>query len=311
MVAAAYADGSADLQPLYIQEWGDGSDQGHPIVFAQSTDPLVNVSCTIYCGSPGTGIRQTPAQIRIPAKARPGDGSDAHIGVVQPDGTEVDTWGTTMPLVDWIDGATLSAATVLSCGNFYTGTGSSGGRSGATVGDSCLAGGIVTESELANNSIPHALFVKTNCFALNYFVYPAYQHGDRTCSLPNGLPNGAHIWLDLTDAQINALPLAAFEKTLLRALHDYGGYVLDSVASKSHDYGLIHIKDTWESEAMYKPFGLVPPIDSWAQSQGWRAVNVNGVIRWTFSNAWNPLVSVGGWAAHLHILDSCAAQGTC
>jgi hypothetical protein len=204
------------------------------------------------------------------------------------------------------------------CSNFYTGSGTSGQAYGATVGDGCLAGGVVTANELNAGYIPHALFGLTNCFAPNSYVYPAYQPGDTTCSDPNGIPNGAHIWLDLNDTQINALPITAAEKTILRAIHDYGIYILDTGAGAAHPHGLVGLSDTFESEAAFSPFGVTPPIATWAQSQGWHPVTIyprtsgfTTATRYVFSDTWNPLSSVGGWQAHLHVLDPCSARGTC
>ena len=79
--------GSGNNQPVRDQEAGI-YDYGHPIYYAATTDPVINVACNMYCPS------TYPKTMYMPAKARPALGSDAHMAVVQPDGTEIDMWAT-------------------------------------------------------------------------------------------------------------------------------------------------------------------------------------------------------------------------
>ena len=296
-------------------EYGAGYADGHPIVFASSSDPVVNVKCTLYCSNPNI-----PATIHLPAKARPASAGDGHLGVVQPDGTEVDFWAVSpnqpQYVSDWTNGATISAAGAAGCGNFYTGPGST--IYATTVGGACLAAGVVRYNEIVSGTINHALFMTTSCFQANTYVYPATQNGDVNCTGTNA-PLGAHIWLDLSDAQVNALPLAAWEKTLLRAMHNYGGYLMDSGGSPTqyaNGYtAFAHIED----DGQYSAFGNASPWAAWAQSQGWNPTAIPAAsagyisaTRWISPNSpWNPLASVGGWAQHLHVVDPCYAQGAC
>ena len=138
-------------------------------------------------------------------------------------------WAMSNPGSNWTNGSTLSAKGIDDCGNFYTGSGFDS-RGSAVVGGGCLGGGIVTTSQLVDAGvINHALFLMQQCGA-NSYVYPAGQHFDTICTGggPN-LPNGAHVWLDLPASSITTLPITAAEKVLLVALHDYGGYIMDSI----------------------------------------------------------------------------------
>lgn len=300
-----------DDRTVWVTEQGSGYDEGHPVYVASSSDPLVNVTCTRYCDA------AHPAQIRIPAKARPGDGGDGHIAVIQPDGTEFDTWATTMPSRDWQNGDTITSMNAVTCGSYATGTGFLGSSGASTVGGACLAGGLIRYSEIATGEIDHALFTTVDCATRSFYVYPAPQPFDSQCTGGGpDVPNGAHLWLDLSDAQVAALPVTAWEKTVLRALHHYGAYVLDSGSGADRAHGLF--VPWWEDDAQYSSMGKTNPLVQWAASQGWNPNSVaprNGTFRsttrYTFSDSWNPLTSIGGWAAHLHVVDPCYAQGTC
>lgn len=294
------------------------ADPGHPLYFVTAGDPTINVTCTTICGN-------TVATMQIPAKARPANiHGDSHIAVVQLDGTEIDTFGTQYPGGDWgtTGNTTLTAYTVAKCGNFYTGPGSTQDQSAATVGDTCLAGGMLTEAESLAGSINHALFVTVQCGTRGSWVYPAYQQFDNACG--DGQPsflNGAHLWLDLTDAQISAmtgLPGTAndviIQKNWLHAMHDYGMYIMDSGGGASRaQQPNIFLEDSgpWTSVGTTSPWATYGNANGWQLQTG----GAFGTARyWQFSGAWNPLISAGytgGWPAHLHWVDPCYAHGTC
>ena len=65
---------------------GSNQDFAHPVYLAAATDPLVTLGSG--CGS---GAGTTGSQIHIPAKARPTISTDAHMGVIQPNGDERDS----------------------------------------------------------------------------------------------------------------------------------------------------------------------------------------------------------------------------
>jgi hypothetical protein len=299
MVSLAEQDGT-DAQ-LFTSEYGAGTDVSHPVVFATGSDPLVTPRCTVYCNPV---FLTNP--IRIPAKARPTSGSDHHLSVVQPDGTEIDMWMASRAAGsgDWQNGDTVDYGGGNSCGNFYTGTGFT--SNAATVGGACLGAGVVRAAELASGVIPHALFIVTACMDHSY-VYPATQPGDFVCSGGGPhVPNGAHVWLDLSDAAIDALSVKPWEKTILHALHQYGAFVGDTKGvNPSHTDNLNQIR--FESGAQFVPFGAASAMDTEAQNLGWNPVDVNGATRYVGSDDWQPV----NWQQHLHIVDPCYAQGTC
>jgi hypothetical protein len=112
-------------------------------------------------------------------------------------------------------------------------------RGAATAGGACLAAGLVRASELSAGLIPHALFMGTECVATEYLP-PASQQGDNRCVGPGPhVPFGAHIWLDLSKDQIEILHAMPWEKALLRALHDYGGFIMDAGGERQDHTGSV------------------------------------------------------------------------
>lgn len=306
------AQSSTNGPAVHTQEYSGsgGYDVSHPVVVATTSDPLVKTSCYIYCN--GT---TAPASVYIPAAARPAGGSDHHLAVVQPDGTEVDFWEVSQNSTqggsvarNWQSGDTLDFGSGASCGNFSSGSGET--TNGATAGGGCLGAGLVRAAELNAGNIAHALFVGTNCVA-NYYVYPATQTA-QVCtdsSLPN-VPLGARIQVIDTAAQIQAMPLQPWEKTILIALHTYGGYIMDTGGSAPSTVGLVDVEI--EDDAQFAAFGTtVTPMQSYGAANGWTPVSVNGATRYIAASPWNPFSGSGGWAAHLQIVSSCYAQGTC
>lgn len=299
MVSLAEQSGT-DAQ-LFTSEYGAGSDYSHPVVIASSSDPLVTPHCTVYCNP----VYLTKP-IRIPAQARPTSGSDHHLSVVQPDGTEIDMWLVSRPAGsgDWTNGDTINYGGGNSCGDFYGGNGFV--SNAATVGGACLGAGVVRAAELVSGVIPHALFIVTACMDHSY-VYPASQPGDYVCSGSGPhVPNGAHVWLDLSDTAIDGLAVKPWEKTILHALHQYGAFVGDSKGvSPSHTDNLNQIR--FESGAQFVPFGATPAMDTVAKSLGWNPVSIGSAIRYVASDNWQPV----SWRQHLHVVDPCYAQGSC
>lgn len=305
------AESSNTSPTVHTQEYGAGYDTSHPVVVATSTDPLVKTSCTTYCN--GVNV---PASIYVPAAARPAGGSDHHLGVVQPNGAEIDLWEVSQNTTsagsvsrNWQSGDTLYYGSGSSCSNFYTGSGEYGVA--ATAGGACLAAGLVRAAELNAGLIPHALFLTTNCVA-NYYVYPASQTA-MVCSNAGALnvPLGARVQVIDTAAQIRAMGLPSWQTTILIALHTYGGYIMDTGAPASQTAGLIDV--TFEDDAQFAAFGTSPsPMQAYGAANGWTPVTIGGsAIRYVAAGPWDPFGASGGWAAHLRIVSSCYAQGTC
>lgn len=289
------------------------NDYGRPIFYATNADPLINVVCNKYCP---TTIPLS--QMRIPAKARPSGGTDAMMAVIQPNGQEDDFWAAygspgsdpkwTAPhdeqTRDWRTGDTLTAGAAADCGNFITGTGFIAKPPGADAGGSCLAGGIIQANELAAGHIDHALFVLLECAIGDQ--YPATKGAiTQQCTSGIGAPLGGRLWLDIPAAQIEKMPgLAPWEKAILVAFNEYGGYFIDNGSGGPYATGFgLMLAST---QAPYS-FGQPDPF----ARLGWQPVRPAGSLltRWIAADSWHPAGI--DFAAHMHWLDVCSAEARC
>lgn len=303
VIAAEF--GGGNTQAVRDEEAGI-NDYGHPIYYAATTDPVINVACNQYCPS------NYPRTMYIPARARPALGSDAHMAVVQPDGTEIDMWATygtpgggghTAQTRNWQAGDTVTAGNVSACGNFFTGTGNAATAPAATAGGACLSAGLLRANELASGHINHALFLVAQCAVGSQ--YPAFAGASTdACAGGSGPPLGGRLWYDVPDATTNAGPLAPWEKAILNALHDYGGYLEDDAGGGSQISGIGFLAESGEDSYAFgtsDPFAVL----------GWSPITLSGALQQRFEGAdpWHP--SGVNFAAHMHWLNVCSAQQSC
>jgi len=325
MVASAYAGGPGT--PIIRTTEPGPYDYSHPLFYAKASDPLVKTQCVEYCN----GI--TPlGQIHVPAKARPAQGGDHHMGIVQPDGTEMDFWEAGQNTSnggsvgrDWQSGDTLEYGSGGACSNFLRGSGFAAPGSGynPTAGGACLGAGRINSTELAAGTINHATFAIVACVANGISVAPATSSvsgstgfsGTCAGNAANHIPLGARIWSDLTDAQVRAMNLTQTETAYLIALHHYGAFVMDmggcvQQAQCSSEGPLVGFNTLDPPEEGWA-YGNTPAGNSYAAAHGWNPVNVSGgdTPRYVFAGPWDPAGI--NFAQHLHIVDPCYAAGTC
>jgi hypothetical protein len=205
------------------------------------------------------------------------------------------------------------------CSNVTTGSGLAA-SGGATAGGACLAAGRTDVADLeSGTSLNHALFTGLQCVADGVKVYPANAalNGGGTCSGSPGdhVPMGARLWLDLTDAQIDAMGLTPPERSILKTWHHYGVYVMDA------GDGCTHCKSSEGSPfANLGPVGD-PPMEQWAygespasarmaQRLGWQEVRIEDtpLPRYALADPWRPGITL---VNHVHVVDPCYARGTC
>ena len=190
---------------------GSQDDWAHPTYYSQPNDPVFRLHCFESWGRcPIEGH-----EVRIPDAARAAAGGDAHLTVVdQASGWEYDLWsvrskprgGGTLEF-GWggrtrIDGDGLNSA-------------------GTASGYGNLAG-VIRASELEAGEIRHALFRVINCSS-GEKVFPATENAGAACAkagLANGdaPPMGARCELDMSDQEIDALSVAPWRNTILRAM---------------------------------------------------------------------------------------------
>jgi hypothetical protein len=234
-----HASGTADT----------ADDWSHPIYFSRPTDPTYTVRCTDpWCNVDGM-------RVQIPAQARPAGGGDGHLAVIdQQSGWEYDFWQ--------VQQKPAAGGILVVTSGGRTRVDGDGRGAGATASGFGLAAGTIRPAELAAGQIDHALFMAVKC-TNGTSVWPAdpNNHG-RSCS-EIGLPDanapamGQHFFLDMSDAQIDALNEPPWEKTILRAMARYGMFVGDTGG------------DAWgiqfESGSSYTSFGYQDPWEQLGQ----------------------------------------------
>jgi hypothetical protein len=222
---------------------GLSGDYSHPIYYSESSDPLFTIHCTEAWGT----CEVEGMQVRIPNQAKAAAGSDGHMAVIdQAAGWEYDFWQVKSKPSG---GGTISIGWG---GRTAIGTAASDGRgSNATAAQVGLAAGVIRPSELAAGEIDHALFMVVKCTS-GTSVWPAGAGSGSACADKTNAPAmGQHFYLDMTETQINALSVSAWQKTILRAMATYGLYVGDT---GSGGWGI-----QFESGASFTSFGQTDP----------------------------------------------------
>ena len=255
----------------------------HPTYWSQPTDPVFTVHCYADWGTcPIEGAR-----IRIPDAARPANGGDAHMTVVdQSSGWEYDFFRVT-------DKPAGGGTIVTKWGGKTRIDGDGLGSGGVAGGYGNLAGSI-RAPELVSGEINHALFMVVKC-ASGKTVYPASGIGSVCSSGAADAPAmGQRFQLAMTDSQIDALAVPAWKKAILRAMAHYGMYVGDTGGGS---WGV-----QFESTATYLSFGYDDPFYAFGAQVGAPLYNGDYVFN---------LRDGVDWSRYLRVVDPCTANGTC
>jgi hypothetical protein len=284
--------GFGPLQHIGAGNAGGDNDWGHPTFWSQPSDPLV----TVHCAEPWGTCAVEGDQVRIPTGATPaaggftGDDSyDNHMTVVdQTTNTEYDFWHAEKPADGSIN---------IGWGGKTRIDGDGRGSDAVAAQYGTMAGKIRAE-ELAAGQINHALFMTVKCDS-GRAVYPATK-GGLPCSAiglsDTNAPNeGTRFQLNLTDTQIDALPVPTWKKAILRAMARYGMYVGDTG-------GTWGIKQ--EGGTTYTSFGYP---DKWLSISQLLA----GVMFFPDNTYMLNLRDDVDWARDLRVIEPCVAEGTC
>ena len=259
-------------------------DYSHPVYFSSPDDPEFTLHCyeASWGRCPIEGHR-----VRIPDRARPARGDDAHLTVVDAgSGWEYDLYKVRSKPAG---GGTLE----FRWGGItrLDGPGTGSGRRPPASATSRESSG--RRSSQAGQ-INHALFMVIECSS-GTTVYPATGGAGSRCSDPAGAPPmGARFQLDMSDAEIGSLHVPAWKKTILRAMARYGMYFGDT---GSGGWGL-----QMESGASYTSFGFEDALVTFARSVG--APRYEGMR----------VFDVGAgvdWRSRLRVIDPCEARGAC
>lgn len=261
------------------------SDYYHPVYWSQPTDPVYTVHCTRTWGT----CEIEGHQVRIPAAARPAAGGDGHLAVVdQVSGWEYDLWQVK-------DKRPQGGVLDISWGG-RTEIKGDGLGSDATAAHFGLLAGIIRAEEMRAGRIDHALFMFVGCTA-ETFVHPAKGKAAVCPNQTNAPPDGQHFWLEMSEAEIDALDVPAWKKTILRALARYGAFVGDTGGNEAFGFA-------FESGSSYTSFGLTDPLAEFAARQRSGVTHRRG--RYYFD-----LGSGVDWRHRLRALDPCVLSAAC
>jgi hypothetical protein len=269
-------------------------DWDHPIYFSQPDDPLFELRFR-QDGQRvtwGTSPSLEGMKIRIPDEARPAGGEDAHLSVIdQQTGYEYGFWG--------VQRKPKGGGTLVATSGGRTPIDGSGTNVDASAAYFPPAAGMIRPAELEAGEINHALFMGVAC-TNGTNVSPANpDHGSgATCQNRLGISNtnapaiGQRFFLDMGEAQINALPAPEWKRTILRAMAEYGMYVGDTGGA---GWGI-----KFESGSSYTSFGRQ---DEWI-----RVGDKLGAVKWNDPETGRTLrvfklANVIDWESRLKVLQ--------
>jgi hypothetical protein len=263
-------------------EADSADDYSHPLYYASADDPVFTLHCyeTSWGTCPIEGHR-----IRIPDAARPAAGGDAHLAVIDhASGWEYDLYKVrSKPAGGGVLEFRWGGRTRLDGDGLDT---------NATAAHFALSAGIIRPEELAAGRIDHALFMVVKCTAGT--VYPAAGGGSRCADPANAPAGGMRFQLDYSRAEIEALPVPRWKKTILHALATYGAYIGDT--------GGAGFNFQFQSGSTYTSFGEPDRLVDWAGGQA-------GVAPYRGRYVFDLAPGVD-WS-RLRVIDPCVTSGAC
>jgi hypothetical protein len=225
------SNSAADVQASLVDYTSSANfsndDYGVPLAYADSSDKIYSIPCTLYSSpscTPGGKV-----QFPIPSGTVQATGSDHHLAVVYQAldgspfaGKELDIWEASYDASN----DSWSGETVVLEDLAGTGQTCPAGQlcNSAVAAGWPLLGGAVRPEEIAQGHIDHALVISTPHNLINYIACPA-SNSDGTQSSP-ALPEGAQVQLD-PSIDVDAQNWPQWIKTIARALQEYGAYDRD------------------------------------------------------------------------------------
>ena len=289
-LAAAVAAGSARGPRFYGGIADTADDYSHPLYFSGPNDPVFKVNCLEFGGQCEVdGLR-----VRIPDHAMPAGGDDAHLAVIDQDGDwEYDFWQVrSKPAGGGRLNVSWGGRTRVDSEN------ARGLEAGGTAADFALSAGVIRPAELRAGKIDHALFMTVVC-TNGRRVYPSGDGVGTRCGRGTvAPPMGAHFYLAMSKAEIDALAIADWQRTILHAMRRYGMYVGDTGG------------DGWgiklESGTSRTSFGAPDPWATLGRRFGVPTEEVDGTTRYVFD-----LGTPVDWGRELRVAAPCLARASC
>jgi hypothetical protein len=259
---------------------GNANDGSTPIYIAQNSDPTYTIRCTLYnC----PGLEGSVIHVPTPYVVGRNGAGDGHFAVVAPDKSAV---------YEFYQAKQPSGGTInISSGTKFLTSGSAWSVSysgAANAAQGSFVAGVVTADDLLKGHVDHALMIAVPCESGK--VYPTLADPDGPCANGKGAPMGGRLWLNLTDAQIDALAMPNTKTTIAKALAHYGAFIMDSAGAQAFSIhregagGPTSAVSAWNSVKST----LLGGSDTWL-SDGWPSAVVNS----------------------FQFLDPCVSQRTC
>ena len=156
--------------------------------------------------------------------------------------------------------------------------------------------GIIRAEEMRRGRIDHALFMLVRCDS-GRKVYPARGLGARRATTAGAPSQGTRFQLDLSPAEIDALRMPAWKKTILRAMAEYGLYVGDTTGGTPWNIWFESGRHLHELRA--------------AGPDGQLRARSAGIRRSSDGTYYFDWASGIDWRRHLRVVDSCVAERSC
>jgi len=288
---------------LTVGDLGD-SDYFHPYALSDSADPVYTIRCWRYACPSIDG-----AKVRIPAQARPAQGTDRHLTVSDTssgwlyDFYKAETFGPAGGSVtDWNKRRDPAG------GDLWIGTGGKStisgdgrgvGGDGGNAAKTGLLAGPIRGVELEAGVINHMLFMVVRCTSGQH-IYPAQGNAGVCSSTADAPPTGQVFRLKMSNADIDALPIPRWRKTIYKAMAQYGMYVGDTGGSSA--FGV------WaESDRTFLDYGAEGAMQRFArthQSEG-------GIVASSTPGKWYLDMKGIDWRSKLVAVDPCVIAKAC
>lgn len=305
---------------------GCGGLGGFPIYKASNSDPVVTFACSAAaaygCTRSDFPVKSFSIIGHIPANARPGctvrdTCGDTNMAIIQPDGATLNVYGC-VPRRDFQNGDVLTRGGGVCdslSGMVYASLSRDKGVNSSVTSGPNYEAEVIHYNEVVPEgaTINHAINMPVSCTSRR-FVYPGSSlTGVCGGGSPNGqgVPTGTRVFLSLSHAQIDSMiasgTLPGAMRPIYYALHDYGGYIVDTAQGDVPLFdagsGGFYLEDA-------RPWlvnGATNPWVPWFQSQGATLAKTQGGNPfWSFTvNFWQPI------APYLKALSSCYAEASC
>ena len=143
--------------------------------------------------------------------------------------------------------------------------------------------GRIRAEELLAGHISHALFINVKCDSGSW-VYPAAKAGAKCSESSNAPPMGARLQLNYTVAEIEAMAVPSWKKTVLRAMSEYGMFIGDTGSQRA---------SSRSSARPARSTHSVARANKWLESSARGGVQLTGAVKAASTSATSPAGSTG------------------